>query len=86
MKNTIEDPEKLADKLDEEDKSTIKSALEETENWLKSNLDASKEEFDEQRKTLEDICNPIISKAYKDAPVEGEQAGDEDDYDATTEL
>ena len=61
MKNTIEDPEKLADKLSEEDKSTIKSALEETENWLKSNQDASKDEFDEQRKTLEDICNPIIS-------------------------
>ncbi len=47
MKNTIEDPEKLADKLSEEDKSTIKNALEETENWLKSNSDASKEEYDE---------------------------------------
>lgn len=47
MKNTVEDPEKLADKLSEEDKSTIKNALEETENWLKSNQDASKEEFDE---------------------------------------
>ncbi len=29
MKNTIEDPEKLADKLNEEDKSTIKTALDE---------------------------------------------------------
>lgn len=86
MKNTIEDPEKLADKLSEEDKSTIKSALEETENWLKSNQDASKEEYDEQRKTLEDICNPIISKAYKEAPVGGEQAAEDEDYDATTEL
>lgn len=87
MKNTIEDPEKLADKLSEEDKSTIKSALEETENWLKSNQDASKEEFDEQRKTLEDVCNPIISKAYKDSPPQGEaQGGEEEDYDATTEL
>lgn len=37
MKNTIEDPEKLADKLDEEEKSTIKTAVEEAENWLKSN-------------------------------------------------
>lgn len=47
MKNTIEDPEKLADKLDDEDKETIKNALEETETWLKSNHDASKEEFEE---------------------------------------
>jgi len=30
MKNTIEDPEKLADKLADEDKETVKSALEET--------------------------------------------------------
>ena len=47
MKNTIEDPEKLADKLDDEDKETIKTALEEAENWLKSNHEASKEEFEE---------------------------------------
>ena len=47
MKNTIEDPEKLANKLTDDEKSTIKTALEETENWLKSNQDASKEEYDE---------------------------------------
>ena len=47
MKNTIEDPEKLANKITEEEKSTIKTALEETEKWLKSNQDASKEEFEE---------------------------------------
>lgn len=72
MKNTIEDPEKLANKLSDDEKSTIKTALDETENWLKSNQDASKEEYDEQKKTLEEVCNPIISKAYKDSPPEGE--------------
>ena len=48
MKNTVEDPEKLADKLDEEEKSTIKTAVEEAENWLKTNQDATKEEYEEQ--------------------------------------
>ena len=47
MKNTIEDPEKLANKLSDDEKSTIKSALEETESWLKDNTDASKEDFEE---------------------------------------
>lgn len=47
MKNTIEDPEKLANKLTDDEKSTIKTALEETEKWLKSNQDASKDEYDE---------------------------------------
>jgi heat shock protein 5 len=37
MKNTIEDPEKLANKLSEEEKTTIKTALTEAETWLKSN-------------------------------------------------
>lgn len=87
MKNTIEDPEKLADKLDEEEKTTIKTALEETENWLKSNQDATKEEYEEQQKQLEEVCNPIISKAYKDQPHSaGDAAPEEEDYDATTEL
>jgi len=30
MRNTIEDPEKLANKIDESDKGTIKDALKET--------------------------------------------------------
>ena len=85
MKNTIEDPEKLADKLDEEEKSTIKTAVEEAENWLKSNQDAAKEEYEEQQKNLEEICNPIIQKAYQGQAPEGGDAADED-YDATTEL
>lgn len=72
MKNTIEDPEKLANKITDEEKSTIKTALEETEKWLKSNQDASKEEFEEQKKNLETVCNPIISKAYKDSPPGGQ--------------
>lgn len=87
MKNTIEDPEKLANKLNDDEKSTIKSALEETEKWLKSNQDASKEEYDEQKKNLEEVCNPIISKAYKDSPQGASGAPEEEeDYDATTEL
>ena len=47
MRNTIEDPEKLADKLEEEDKATIKSSIEETESWMKQNSEATKEEYDE---------------------------------------
>lgn len=34
MRNTIEDKEKLADKLDEDDKKTISDALTETSDWL----------------------------------------------------
>ena len=47
MKNTIEDPEKLANKLDDDEKNTIKEALTETENWIKENTDPTKEEYEE---------------------------------------
>ena len=47
MRNTIEDKDKLADKLDEDDKSTITDALTEAEDWLNSNDEADKDAFEE---------------------------------------
>jgi len=47
MKNTIEDPEKLANKLDEKDKSTIKDALKASREWLDANPNADKEDYEE---------------------------------------
>lgn len=84
IKKTIEDSDKLGDKITDEEKSSIKSAISEAEEWLKSNHDASKEEFEEQQKKIEQIANPIVSKAYQgQAPPTG---GAEEDYDTTTEL
>lgn len=37
MKNTVEDKEKLADKMEEEDKETILAAIKEAREWLDSN-------------------------------------------------
>merc|ERR1712048_541607 len=64
MKNTIEDPDKLKDKLSEEEKTTISDALKETTTWFEANQSATAEEYSEQQKELESICNPIVSKAY----------------------
>jgi len=64
MKNTVEDPDKLKDKLSEEDKNTINDAVKETQTWFEANTSATAEEYSEQQKKLESICNPIISKAY----------------------
>lgn len=52
MRNTIEDKDKLAEKLDEDDKSTISDALTEAEDWLNANEDAEKDDFDEHMKEL----------------------------------
>lgn len=53
MRNTVEDPEKLANKLSDDDKETIKDAIKEAQSWLESNQNAEKEDFEEHQKTLE---------------------------------
>ena len=53
IRNTVEDPEKLANKISNEEKNTVKEALKEVQDWLSSHQDADKEEFDEQQKALE---------------------------------
>lgn len=64
MRNTIEDKEKLADKLDDDDKKTIGDALSEASDWLSSNDDAEKDDFEEHMKDLQRVCDPIIAKVY----------------------
>ena len=65
MRNTIEDPEKLADKLDDEDKETITEALEEHQEWLSENPDAEAEDYEEHLKDLQAVCDPIVAQVYQ---------------------
>ena len=53
MKNSVEDPEKLANKLEDSDKKTIKEALKEAQEWLDKNTSADKEAFETQLKDLQ---------------------------------
>jgi heat shock protein 5 len=78
MRNTIEDKEKLATKLSEEDKNTIAEALTETQDWINSNDDADKDGLEEQLKDLQRICDPIIAKVYQSQGGQGGEADDEE--------
>jgi len=77
MKNTITDSEKLGDKISEEDKETIQTAIKEVLEWLEEHPDAEKEQYAEKQKELEGICNPIITKLYQEhgAPGGGASGG-----------
>ncbi|KDD74618.1 heat shock protein Hsp70, partial [Helicosporidium sp. ATCC 50920] len=59
MRSTLSD---VADKLSAEDKSTIEAAVDKTVKWLDANQLAELDEIEHERKELEQICNPIISK------------------------
>merc|ERR1712146_717061 len=61
MRNTIEDKDKLAEKLNEDDKTTIQDAISEAEDWLNANDDADKDALSEQMKDLQKVCDPIIA-------------------------
>lgn len=60
MKNSVEDKDKLADKIEEDDKSKIKDALSDAQDWLNANQDAEKDDFEDKLKELQSVCDPII--------------------------
>ena len=52
MKSQIEDKDKLAEKLEEEEKSQISEALTDAQDWLNANMDAEKDDFEDKLKEL----------------------------------
>ncbi|KEP63548.1 UNVERIFIED_CONTAM: chaperonin protein BiP [Hammondia hammondi] len=90
MKTTVEDKDKLADKIEEDDKKTILDKVTEAQEWLNTNPDADAEETRDKLKDVEAVCNPIISKVYGQSggPGAGGAAGgaDDDDYGGHDEL
>lgn len=64
MKATVEDKDKLADKIEEEDKTTILNTVKEAEEWLTNNSEADVESLKQKLKEVEAICQPIIVKLY----------------------
>jgi heat shock 70kDa protein 1/2/6/8 len=60
VRNSMND-EKLAEKVSEEDKKKVSDAVTATTQWLDSNQQAEKEEFEEKQKALEALVTPILS-------------------------
>ncbi|VAI53432.1 unnamed protein product [Triticum turgidum subsp. durum] len=86
MKNTVGDKDKLADKLESEEKEKVEEALKEALEWLDENQTAEKEDYEEKLKEVEAVCNPIVSAVYQrsgGAPGgEGADGGvDDEDHD-----
>ena len=65
--------EKLGQKISPEDKESILKIIQEKLDWLIESEEATTNEFNEARKAIEDVAQPIITKLYKD----GQQENDE---------
>ena len=74
----------LSDKLDSDEKSTIKEALRDGEEWMRENVDADVDEIKAKQKEVEAVCAPIIKKYMGGAAAQEEE--DEDDSESHDEL
>ena len=66
MRNTLDDAN-VGGKMSNDDKETLKKAVDAAIHWLDENQSASKEEYERRQKDLESVANPIISKLYQGA-------------------
>ena len=82
MRSTLEDKDKLADKLEYGDKNKIAEALDDAASWLKYNEDsASKEDFEVKLKDVQRVCDPVIAKVYQKYGGQGKQSDEEEQND-----
>jgi len=89
LKNQLSDDtdKGLGGKLDDEEKETINTGVEETIEWLDENGEtAEAEEIKEMKEKLENIVKPIIAKLYDGAGGEGGAPEDEEDDGEHDEL
>ncbi|XP_003743477.1 endoplasmic reticulum chaperone BiP [Galendromus occidentalis] len=86
LKTQLGDKEKLGGKLSDDDKKSVEEAVEKAIKWLDSNADAEVDELKAQKKELESVVHPIVSKIYQGAGGPGPEAGDAGDDSAKDEL
>jgi len=65
LKNSINDT--LQDKLSDDEKASLTTAIDNALVWMEDNPAADKEMYDEKQKEVEQIANPILKRAYESA-------------------
>mmetsp|Transcript_14350 Transcript_14350/g.28325 ORF Transcript_14350/g.28325 Transcript_14350/m.28325 type:complete len:662 (-) Transcript_14350:252-2237(-) len=79
IKNTINDEDKIKDKLTDDDKETLENLVKEVTEWIDENQNSDKDEFEEKQKEIEKTVNPIMSKLYQGGGGEGGGGSEEDE-------
>lgn len=81
LKNNVED--KLADKIEEDDKDAVLKVVQDAMDWLEDNQEADKDDFEAKQKEVEKVVNPIMAKVYQAGGGAAPEGADdeEDDHD-----
>jgi L1 cell adhesion molecule like protein len=64
LRNTLKD-ENVASKLSADDKDRLTKAVDEAIQWLDSNQNGEKSEYESRQKQLEEVAMPIMTKLYQ---------------------
>ena len=79
LKNQINVKEKLGGKLKDDDKKTIRKAVDDTISWLDEHQEGTeKKHYEAQKKKLEEIVHSIVSKLCRGKGEPGEAGARED--------
>merc|ERR1712038_1843650 len=73
LKRQLDDKEQLGGKISEQDKEKISEIVTEQLQWLRDNEEASAEEFQEAKREIENIAQPIIAALYQNSDSSGEE-------------
>ena len=63
LRNTL-DQKELKDKLSPQDLEQVQTAIKTITDWLETNENAGKDEFEAKQKELEEVTRPIVTKVY----------------------
>jgi len=78
LKKQLGDNEQLGEKVSEDDKEAILKVVEEKIEWLSENDEATTEEFNQAKKEIEEVAQPIIAKLYQEGQEQqGQKENDE---------
>jgi len=70
LKNSLEE-QQISEKISPEDKKAIQDKASEIINWLDNNQSAEIDEFEDKKKELESVANPIMTKMYQGGAAPG---------------
>lgn len=85
IRNTMNDNEKVGDKISADDKEKLEEAVKKALDFLSENPMAEKADYDAEYKELEQVVQPIFSKIYQQGGAPGGHPG-EDEMPSHDEL
>jgi heat shock protein 5 len=64
IRNAIQDKEKGADRLGEDDLETLETLVRESLEWVDEHQEADTSDYEEKRKEIDQVVSPIFTRMY----------------------